>query len=193
MRKSRWRKTLRSADIESSPTEDEPFPLPLPPGRTTTIRPIAGEVRPTRYPASVSARDDLMSDAQVSGASFPPPSLVASSQTAVSSAAPSLVSTSEAVSAAYPPAAASSAVSMVLRAGLEDCLCHLVELYGPDILDTFLERRINRNIKPIIAHADEMGSSPQGARIRSQAASAERLLRETIESVRKDPGPPSSD
>lgn len=183
MRKSRWRKTLRSADTGSSPTEDEPFPLPLPPGRTTTIRPIASEPRPTRYPAAVPAPDDLMSDAQISSASFPPPSLVSTS----------LTSSPEAGSAAYSSAAASSAVSMVLRAGLEDCLCHLVELYGPDILDTFLERRINRNIKPIIAHADEMGSSPQGTRIRSQAEAAEQLLRETIESVRKDPVPPTSD
>ncbi|GHE51302.1 hypothetical protein GCM10019059_08190 [Camelimonas fluminis] len=84
-----------------------------------------------------------------------------------------------------------SAQVMVLRAGLEDCLCHLVELYGPDVLDSFLERRLRRNIAPILAHAAEMETGPQGARIRAHAAAAERLLRDAVESVRKDPTPPT--
>ncbi len=80
---------------------------------------------------------------------------------------------------------------LVLRAGLEDCLCHLVELYGPDVLDSFLERRLRRNIAPILAHADKIGPGPQASRIRAHAAAAEQLLREAVESVRKDPTPPS--
>ena len=79
---------------------------------------------------------------------------------------------------------------MVLRAGLEDCLCHLVELYGPDVLDSFLERRLRRNIAPILAQAEKMEPGPQASRIRAHAAAAERLLREAVESVRKDPTPP---
>lgn len=93
--------------------------------------------------------------------------------------------------AGEPAAAPPSAEVMVLRAGLEDCLCHLVELYGPDVLDSFLERRLRRNIAPILAHAAEMESGAQGARIRAHATAAERLLRDAVESVRKDPTPPS--
>lgn len=82
--------------------------------------------------------------------------------------------------------------AMVLRAGLEDCLCHLVELYGPDILDTFLQRRLRRNIAPILAHAEELDTPDQRNRVRAHALAAEQVLRDTVESVRKDPTPPEA-
>lgn len=88
------------------------------------------------------------------------------------------------------PAATVTPEMRVLRAGLEDCLCHLVELYGADVLDTFLQRRLRRNIAPILAHAEEMDTESQRSRVRTHARAAEQILRDVVESVRLDPSLP---
>lgn len=86
-----------------------------------------------------------------------------------------------------------NAEALVLRAALEDCLCHLVELYGPDMLDPFLERCLRRSIAPVLSQADVMDDAAGFDRIRLYVAAAELLLREAVESVRKDPTPPEPD
>jgi hypothetical protein len=86
----------------------------------------------------------------------------------------------------------SSVEAMVLRAGLEDTLCYLVEIYGVDYLDAFLERRIRRNVQPF-RHRDHRGkASPHAAELwRQHAQDAESILTRTIDAVRRDPSPPA--
>lgn len=80
---------------------------------------------------------------------------------------------------------------LVLRAGLEDCLCHLVELYGPGMLDAFLTRRVNLSVRPLLASAGQTVDPAERERILRQAEAARRLLKEAVEAVRRDPTPPT--
>lgn len=101
---------------------------------------------------------------------------------------------------AVPPAPAqqsreerrASIEAMVLRAGLEDTLCHLVEIYGIDYLDQFLERRVRRNVEPFRSQIDQARSSPQALDLwMEHAQDAENILKATIDAVRRDPSPPA--
>lgn len=85
----------------------------------------------------------------------------------------------------------SSVEALVLSAGLEDSLCHLVEVYGPEYLDTFLERRIRRNVRPFLSEIDASQTTPIVTLWREHAEDAEAALKRTIEAVRRDPTPPT--
>ena len=67
----------------------------------------------------------------------------------------------------------------------------IVEVYGPEYLDTFLERRIRRNVRPFLSEIDASQTTPIVTLWREHAEDAEAALRRTIEAVRRDPTPPT--
>lgn len=166
---------MRTGDPEATPHNDAPI-------RNTIVRPASDRIEPDFAPSMAQISPAV--SARTAGRAE-----TGSPDAYLHGRPPSAVDDSGLAGPGHPP----TSEMQVLRAGLEDCLCHLVELYGVDFLDSFLERRLRRNISPILAHAEEMDTEGQRSRLRRHARAAEQLLREIVESVRKDPTPPESD